>query len=278
MTHKELYNQVLHLGFENTALESDDVYIDAVNRALYQVNAIRPRLGYADILHYPPENVLGNRFRGISECYDSITIPVEGCKVLYVELAGDWRVSYQGGEDKLPTQGNTGDLILQKFLVTEGVTSVTITANTRFVYRNAMAFKVEPVPVPGIKHTGYNLANVMRYAAPPIIEEQGYGYITEGYRIEGSTIYIDNGLKGLYRVAYHTQPTKATLDRVKSDDLIQLDEDLCSLLPLLVASYVWLEDEPERSEYYYSRYQEQAIDITRKGRVQQPTKYMTNGW
>ncbi len=277
MTHKELYNQVLHLGFENTALESDDVYIDAVNRALYQVNALRPRLGYADILHYPPENVLGNRFRDIAECYDSITFPVEGCSVLYVELAGRWYVSYQGGNAQ-PLEEKSDALERRKYAIEEGVTSVTITAYPRFVYRNAMAFKVPPATVPGVKYTGYNLQNVLRYAAPPIIEEQGYGYITEGYRIEGSTIYIDNGFKGLYRVAYHTQPTKATLDRVKSDDLIQLDEDLCSLLPLLVASYVWLEDEPERSEYYYSRYQEQAIDITRKGRVQQPTKYMTNGW
>jgi hypothetical protein len=42
---------------------------------------------------------------------------------------------------------------------------------------------------------------------------------------------------------------------------IDLPEDVCQILPLLVASYVWLEDEPEKAETYKALFYSEAQKI-----------------
>jgi hypothetical protein len=49
------------------------------------------------------------------------------------------------------------------------------------------------------------------------------------------------------------------------DDEIDLDEDICQILPLLVASYVWLDDEEEKSSVYRSLFYREAESISRFG-------------
>jgi hypothetical protein len=61
--------------------------------------------------------------------------------------------------------------------------------------------------------------------------------------------------------------------------VIDLDPELCTLLPLLVASYVWLEDEEEKASYYMNLYRERAADIERKNRSYAPIKIKNiYGW
>ena len=54
MTVSQLYNSVAQLGFEDS-LEEDDRFIFAANRALLQVNAIRPVTSAYVINHKPME-------------------------------------------------------------------------------------------------------------------------------------------------------------------------------------------------------------------------------
>jgi len=55
MTISELYKQVAQLGFEDS-LEDDDRFYYAANRALLQVNKIRPAISRYLINHKPLEN------------------------------------------------------------------------------------------------------------------------------------------------------------------------------------------------------------------------------
>lgn len=140
MTYKELHDQVLHLGFETTEFEIPALYVEAANRALHQVYALRPDV---------------RPFGGF--------IPITNEKAA---------------------------------------------------------------------------------------EEQSIRYMVNTVSADGASGSIQ----------------------------VILAEDLCSLLPLLVASYVWLEDEPERSQLYYSRYQERAVEILRSVKARSTIKYETNGW
>ena len=64
-----------------------------------------------------------------------------------------------------------------------------------------------------------------------------------------------------------------------NNDVIDLDEELCTLLPILIASYVWVEDEPSMAEYYLSLYRERAMDIERRIRNATPVAIKNaNGW
>ena len=58
MTVSDLYQAVAKLGFENT-LEDDGVFLYAANRALLQVNAIRPHTKLLRLHHAPLANLLG---------------------------------------------------------------------------------------------------------------------------------------------------------------------------------------------------------------------------
>ena len=59
MTVAELYKQVAQLGFE-VSLEDDDRFYYAANRALLQVNEVRPAISYYLINHKPLKNLLSD--------------------------------------------------------------------------------------------------------------------------------------------------------------------------------------------------------------------------
>ena len=64
-----------------------------------------------------------------------------------------------------------------------------------------------------------------------------------------------------------------------SETIIDLDDDLAALLPNLIAAYVWLDDETEKSQYYYSLYLKRAEQIKKEAVNLNPVEFETvNGW
>jgi hypothetical protein len=118
--------------------------------------------------------------------------------------------------------------------------------------------------------------------SPPIKEEAEYQYLNQGYDVEnGRIILLPYNAKGLYKVIYKRKPQPVINTGEAADDttVIDLDEDLCALLPILVASFVWVDDEPEKAQYYLAIYQERAIDIERRIVSATPVHIKnTNGW
>ena len=48
---------------------------------------------------------------------------------------------------------------------------------------------------------------------------------------------------------------------------------------MLIAAYVWIDDEPQKSEYYKYLYSERAAEIERKGKDISPVIIKSsNGW
>jgi hypothetical protein len=85
---------------------------------------------------------------------------------------------------------------------------------------------------------------------------------------------------GVFNVIYRRRPLELENVGSPSEDesLIDLDEELCALLPLNIAAYVWADDEPEKAEYYLGLYRERRAEIESKDRSYHPVKYVTNGW
>ncbi len=72
-------------------------------------------------------------------------------------------------------------------------------------------------------------------------------------------ILVSADISGDLRIVYYACPRK-----IKNDDEeeeIDLDEDICQILPLLVASYVWLEDETEKAVSYKNLFFAEAREI-----------------
>jgi hypothetical protein len=115
------------------------------------------------------------------------------------------------------------------------------------------------------------------------IDESG-NYLHEGYRIEGATVYLPSNNQGIYTIDYLHKVTLVPLDADVSGASgtpieIDLEDDLASLLPNLIASYVWLDDETDKSQYYYNLYLQSAERIRSAARNLNPIEFTSvNGW
>ena len=63
------------------------------------------------------------------------------------------------------------------------------------------------------------------------------------------------------------------------ETVIDLDEELSTLLPLLVASYIWLDDDADRAEYYMTLYRARAAEVAALERNHAPVNMKdVYGW
>ncbi len=69
---------------------------------------------------------------------------------------------------------------------------------------------------------------------------------------------------GIFRIHYYKK--LKSLDIENENDEIDLDEDICQILPLLIASYVWLDDEEEKSALYRNLFYREAESISKFGK------------
>jgi hypothetical protein len=304
MTVSQLYNSVAQLGFEDS-LEADENFIFAANRALLQVNALRPATSTCVINHKPMENKVNNAmFDPVDKTTEliyyaddvkSYYFEADGTGVLYIEKLGaengEWdiigMVEFSGSREFTAYRG---------FIKKDGA-FITGTVRMRFVgefiysVRNVAMYEylysANPNDVPAYEpFCKYDISSLVNdflsLASPPVIEEGAVVLMNQGYGVEnGRVILLPYNKRGIYRVIYNRRPQSITYEGELADDetKIDLDEDLCALLPILVASYVWVDDDPEKAQYYLMLYNERAVDIERRIYNATPiTITSINGW
>ena len=90
-------------------------------------------------------------------------------------------------------------------------------------------------------------------------------------------VLIPRGLGGVFSVSYKRSPILPSSR--SEDDEIDLSEEMAPLFPLLVASYLWLEDYPEKSQYYMSLYRDGLAGVKRyNARSVEPEYRDVTGW
>ena len=107
------------------------------------------------------------------------------------------------------------------------------------------------------------------YGAIPLTEDKDF--IITGK----TTLLLACEREGLYRIRYYQKLRRLTLD--DEDMEIDLDEDICQILPLLVASYVWLEDEEEKADKYKSLFYSEAARLESFSKKSHTCAYNTEG-
>ena len=117
-------------------------------------------------------------------------------------------------------------------------------------------------------------------AEPPMYLTDG-GYITlrGGYLWEGGAILsLPAQNEGYYRLLYRRKPQSFTPE-TPMDTVIDLDEELCQILPLLVAHYLLLDEEVEKAGQYLTLYREQYALLRNSNVVNRGADYYSvNGW
>lgn len=307
MNISELYKHVAQLGFESS-LEDEDRFIYAANRALLQVNKIRPAISRYCINHKPMANLIKEDVFTPLDKTEDLTFEATNAKSYYFEADGNgvlYIEKYEENDSKWRivnavtlTSTNKNFIAYRGFIkdggeFVSGLVRLRFTGDYFYSVKNVAMYEYllseNESDIPTYEpYTRYNLSSLVEdficLHCPPIREDKVDIILNQDYQIESNGIVLlSYEKKGVYRILYERRPNEL----VKSDTVavsedttkIDLDEELCSLMPILVAAYVWVDDEPNKSEYYLNLYRERAAIIEQKAKATSPVSIKsTNGW
>ena len=305
----ELYDHVAQLGFEDTMLEYDRHFILSANRALFEVASLRPQTSHVLIHHEPMENMIKNySFAPVKKMSD-IVYTADGAKAFYFEACGYgychvercrevdnvwvWEDCYAPIAISSPgTYMPFRNFITVDSNFVNGEVRLRFTGDYTFYVRNAALYEEILGPnvsdIPAFEpFTSYDVPmmadDFLRLYKPPIVDDGTHAYLRGSeYDIEnGKAILLPYDKPGVYKVRYIRKPAPIvdTESPATLQDVIDLDEDLCQLMPLLIAAYVWADDEDAKAQYYLSQYQQQAALIRATEAKSEPVQYRsTYGW
>ena len=89
-------------------------------------------------------------------------------------------------------------------------------------------------------------------------------------------LYIPKDLKETVIISYQRLPD--TMLAIESDIQIDMPRELEHALPLLVASFLWLDDDEAKAQYYLALYRDLMNTVRRYGNRRIDTTYYGNGW
>ena len=303
MRVSELYEQVAGLGFEK-AIEDGDIFYQAANRALFQVNALRPAIGCCVINHRPIQNLLSSGFEPI-QIFEETCFEAHDAKAYYFECDGsgicyiEKYIDARGGAWSIIGAidlSSTGRFVAYSGFIKEGADFVEGKIRLRFageylyslrfvaLYQHIRSGNADDIPA-FEPYTKYDISSLVSdfisFDSAPMMIGERIGTIAEDYDVEGQTcILLPRDAAGCYKVVYRRRPSDIVNTGIpESDDaIIDLDEELCALMVLNIGAYVWADDEPEKAEYYLARYNERAQGIINQTKNIKPGKYVTNNW
>ena len=154
------------------------------------------------------------------------------------------------------------------------------------MYEHIMSGNVADIPA-FEPFTEYDISamadNFLALGKPPIVDDATHAYLNGSeYDMEnGRIILLPYDRPGVYKVRYTKKPTPIADDGAPAENQanIDLDEDLCQLLPYLIAAFVWADDEDAKAQYYLQQYKAQEALILATQRNPEPVPYRnTYGW
>ena len=102
------------------------------------------------------------------------------------------------------------------------------------------------------------------------------GRSIEGVSLREGLLLLPDGFRGEIYLTYRCAP--GTLSLFSPDATIDVPRDMEPLLPLLTASFMWLDDDSDKAEYYMALYRESLSGVLRYHNREISTDYITNGW
>ena len=283
MTYRELRDAVADLGFD-TDLEISAL-VSATNRALRQIGRFCPKERSAVCTLREPA------YSAVQEVTvtDPLTVCGKDVQALSLEYIGQGTLRVDGTEQITEALGAAAWREVRMLLGGPQDVCVTLTARGRLAIRCVALFSAvdntanaEALPIVGERVRVPLRAlfpDMLSVGAPPQMAD---GTEPPYYRIEGETAFFLPELRGSITLRARCRPTPATADHftdeVCAGQEVDLNEDVVDLLPLLVASYVLADVEPEKAKHYKELYDEQYVLWRRMQDHKGGTVVIRKGW
>lgn len=303
MKINELYASVAELGFADS-VEDIPAFFSAANRALLQINALRPLTAIADIFYRRPENLIqGANYEIYEYTTDPVIFMASGpAKAYYFEVMGEgrWQVelynSKTGNWDICPEQTFSTTsftpirgFVWEDYKFTDKPVRLRFFGDYAFQIRNAALWKYiyssDPNDIPAYeKYAKYDLKkydpNFIELCDNPFVD--GFTRLTGDYHFENNSILIlPTSTEGEIKIKYKKSPRLLEYNDSPADDTteIELDPELVQLMPLLVAAYIWADEGDGKSQYYLDLYYRRAAEIEAKNRSRRGAEFKNiTGW
>ena len=291
MTLDECRASAALLGFCETLGELDDsaetAFCAALNRAIWETDAIRPHTGVVTLLHYPEQNKLARwDWYHYAGCEDTVSA-IGDAYCFSVSGTGSCTVS-NGYRTVVHTwRGESMPRVFRGFL--SGVLELTFSGDTNYpvhgvaVYEGKGFRTLEEIPL-WEEESVYDLSlfdgQAIAITQPPAIRHKnGYYPLTGDYRIQNrKELALPRRACGEYRIVYRKAPPQYA-PHTAGDVEIAMDGDLASLLPLQIAYFLLLDSDPEKAGLYLQQFKEGAYRIAAAERpVGQAVCQSVNGW
>ena len=277
MTTEDLKTEVINLGFDSQ-IENTDCFVSSVNRALNIIYTDRPVSQTVRIFVDTPV-VLQKHELIVHKPGDRIEIPITGgCLSFRSTGNGDCYI-YNGTRTILmPLSGNNQlmrrELTEPCVITFQGENYFTVNNFAVFEYPLGSGFSY--IPEYGsfreisLKDYCHNFKSI---ATEPM---DANGNPIKSLIIRHGTMQVPFEFKGEIQLTYYRNPSQ--ISYALYSQIVDIPNECAHLLPLLTASFMWLDDDAGKAQYYMSLYRDAMANIRRYSTNQVDTEYRVNGW
>lgn len=278
MTLNELGFEVSALGFDNI-YDIDYNFVSAANRALSSIYSRRKICESARLFirDATPSSVINEiRHRG----GESITLSLAGrAYSMYVSGIGEYTISDSRGirKENFSTSGS----LIRGFI--SDTATICFSGDYSYTVFNLATYDeiyselCEDIP-DGSENRIINLRSLFddfhSFVSPP---KDKRGNIIECAELCDGKMKIPANYEGEIHLVYRRLPRKILLDNKESP--IDVPPEYEQLLPLLTASYFWLDSDPEKAKYYRQLFEESINNLDKTSYDEINIGYLdVNGW
>ena len=277
MTLNELKNDVARLGFEES-VEDEDIFLASANRALSLIYIDRPVSQTASISFSGP-NVNVAREYIEHRTGQTITIPFLGRSLSFRSRGrGSCKLKDSTGESLIELAGD--NQLTKRFVYGKG--EITFYGNYYFTVTNLAVFEdlvgERPTDIPEympfVELSPKDWCDNFRaFIDQP---RDKFGNANDSVKLIDGRIRAPFDFRGELYLTYYRTPAPIYADDANS--IIDISEECAPMLPLLTASFMWLDDDAAKAQYYMSLYRDLVANVKRFSTNKVDAEYRVNGW
>lgn len=277
MTLNELKNDVAHLGFESY-VEDEDCFIASANRALSLIYVDRPVSKSVTVSLNGPK-LKEKHDLIVHHSGETIVIPFSGKSLSFRSTGkGTCIITDQTGSNRVPL--TMKDQLTKQFIYGEG--NITLSGDFYFTIKNLAIFD---------DLISNNTPDIPEYSSTRVIDPNDwcgdfrsfcskpcdkYGNPIDSVKLIDGRIHAPYEMTDEILLTYYRTPALITGD--DQDSEIDISSECEPLLPLLTASFMWLDDDAAKAQYYMSLYRDLVANLRRYSTNKIDTAYSVNGW
>ncbi|QWT54894.1 hypothetical protein KP626_07250 [Christensenella sp. MSJ-20] len=279
-TWKDLKDETLQLMFSYSnlgALDLSDVNKDyllampaAANYAMIELASIRPITKVVRISQYPVNNLLGTEPGEMIHCEGDMEFTAQNPRSYYFEVQGDITFSLEKDGAQIARGSNTeqrGFTAYRGSIEEHGKITIRFHGENGYAIANIAMYEesfdsADLIPAFRTQQT-YDIRALgegyMRIAPEQPVWYKGRDISAYVIRNRDKVI-VDGGMAGEIQVYYHAYPARITVN-TPDETRMELDDEALELVPLYMASRLYMDDDSGVSTLYYNMYDARKLEL-----------------